>query len=170
MILKTFTLEARGVQHLLFVNSLYFFVKLPFCKKAFEMKKSLHDLIHSKHLGDLSLMIFINYSLIKRVFVNWKFPRFPSFRFWSLYKIENSENPEIFSRLVVVLLEEVGNFRGFPVFDVSLYTKIENSEIFSRLVVVLLEEVGNFRGFRVFDFGLCVEIENSENLDIFQGL
>ena len=50
-----------------------------------------------------------------------------------------------------VLLEEVGDFRGFWVFDFDPYTKIENSEkseIFTALVYskecVLLEEVGDF--------------------------
>ena len=50
-----------------------------------------------------------------------------------------------------VLLEEVGDFRGFRVFDFGPYTKIENSEkseIFTALVYskecVLLEEVGDF--------------------------
>ena len=86
MILKTFTLEAWDVQHLFFVSRVYFFVKLPFWEKAFGMKKSRYDLIHSKHLGDLSLVIFINASLIKKVFVNLEFPSFPSFQFWPLYK------------------------------------------------------------------------------------
>ena len=92
-----------------------------------------------------------------------EFPKFPSFRFWSLYKIENSKNSEIFSPPVNFkecdLLDEVGNLRGFRVFDFGPYSEIENSEnseIFSMLVhskeYVLLEEVGNFRGFRVFDF------------------
>ena len=67
------------------------------------------------------------------------------------------------------LLEEVGNFRGFRVFDFGPYTKIktaENSEIVLRLVVVLLEEVGNFQGFRVFDFDPYTKIENVENSEI----
>ena len=78
-----------------------------------------------------------------------EFPNFPSFRFWSLYEIENSKNSEIFSPPVnskeCVLLDEVGNFRGFRVFDFGPYTEIENlenSEIFSRLV--------NFKGFVSF--------------------
>ena len=52
-------------------------------------------------------------------------------------EIENSENSEIFSKLVIALLEEVRNFRGFPVFDFAPYAEIENSEyseFFSRLV------------------------------------
>ena len=67
------------------------------------------------------------------------------FDFGPYIEIENSENSEIFSRLVnfkgLVLFEEAGNFRGFRVFDFGPYTEIENSEnseIFSRLV--------NFRG------------------------
>ena len=64
-------------------------------------------------------------------------PSFPSFQFWPYTEIENSENSEIFSRLL--------NFKGF----------------------VLFEKVGNFRGFRVFDFGPYTEIENSENSEIF---
>ena len=55
-----------------------------------------------------------------------------------------------------VLHEEVGDFRGFRVFDFGPYNEIENSEIFTIFVnseeCVLPEEVGNFRGFRVFDF------------------
>ena len=105
---------------------------------------------------------------------NWKFPRFPSFRFWPYTEIENSVNLEIFLILVNfkegVLLEKDENFRGFRVFSFGLYTEIknsENSEIFTTLVTpkesVLLEEVGNFRVFRVFDFGPFTEIENSEN-------
>ena len=86
LILKTFPLEVWDVQHLFFVSSVYFFVILPFWEKAFGVKKSQHDLIHSKHLRDLSRMIFINCSLIKKMFVNWKFPRFSSFRFWFLCK------------------------------------------------------------------------------------
>ena len=69
-----------------------------------------------------------------------------------------------------ILLGEVGNFRGFWVFNFGPYTEIEkseNSKIFTTLVnskeCVLLEEVGNFRGFQVFDFGPYTEIENSEN-------
>ena len=106
---------------------------------------------------------------------NWKFPRFPSFRFWPDTEIENSK---IFTTLLnskeCVLLEEVGNFQGFLVFAFGANTEIENSEnleIFAILVNskewVLLEEVGNFRGFRVFDFGPYTEIENSENSEIF---
>ena len=42
----------------------------------------------------------------------------------------------IFSRLVnfkeCVLFEEVGNFRGFRVFDFGLYAEIENYENFPR--------------------------------------
>ena len=72
---------------------------------------------------------------------NCKFPRFPSFRFWPYTEIENSENSGIFPILVnskeCVLLEEVGNFRGFRVFDFGPYDEIENSEnseIFTTLV------------------------------------
>ena len=75
------------------------------------------------------------------------------------------------------MLEKVGKFRGFQIFDFGPYTEIknlENSEIFSTIVnskeCVLLEEVGNFRGFRVFDFSPYTEIENSENLEIFSRL
>ena len=94
--------------------------------------------------------------------------------------IENSEISETFSILVnlkeCVLLEEVGNFWGFPVFDFGPYTEIENSEILSTLVskflrlCFLLEEVGNFWGFRIFNFGHYAEIENSENSEIFSRL
>ena len=46
-------------------------------------------------------------------------------------EIENSENSEIFTALVnskeCVLLEEVGNFRGFRVFNFGPYNEIENS-------------------------------------------
>ena len=89
-----------------------------------------------------------------------------------IQKSKTQKTRKFFSRLVVVLLKEVGNFRGCRVFDFGPYIKIENSEnseIFSKLVVVLLEEVGNFRGFRVVDFGLYAEIENSENLEICLG-
>ena len=75
------------------------------------------------------------------------------------------------------MLEEVVNFRGFPVFDFSSYTKIENSEnleIFLRLLnlseFLLFVEIGNFRGFRVFNFDPYAEIENSENSEIFSRL
>ena len=64
------------------------------------------------------------------------FRPFRVFNFGPNNEIENSENSEIFSRLI--------NFKGF----------------------VLFEEVGNFRGFWVFDFGPCTEIENSENSEI----
>ena len=47
------------------------------------------------------------------------------------------ENLEIVSRLVVFLLEKVGNFRGFRVFDFGTYPKAENSEIVSRLVKLI---------------------------------
>ena len=75
------------------------------------------------------------------------------------------------------MLEKVGKFRGFQIFDFGPYNEIknlENSEIFSTIVnskeCVLLEEVGNFRGFRVFDFGPYTAIENSENSEIFTTL
>ena len=68
---------------------------------------------------------------------------------------------------------EVGNFRGFQVFDFGPYTEIgnsEKSEIFSRLAnfkkCVLLAEVGNFRDFRVFDFVPYAEIKNLGNSEI----
>ena len=100
---------------------------------------------------------------------NWKFPRFPSFQFWPYTEIEKSE---IFTTLVnskeCVLLEEVGNFRGFQVFDFGHYTEIGNSKIFTTLVnskeCALPEEVGNFRGFRIFGFDPYTKIENSEFL------
>ena len=91
----------------------------------------------------------------------------------SYTEIENSENSVIFTTLVnskeCALPEEVGNFRGFRVFDFGPYTEIENSEnseIFTTLVnskeCALPEEVGNFRVFRVFNFGPYTEIGNSE--------
>ena len=95
---------------------------------------------------------------------------------FSEVKFEISEfwkNSEIVSRLVIVLLEEVGNFRGFRVFNFGPYIKIENSEnseIVSILKVVLLEEVGNFRGLQAFDFGPYTKIENSENSEIVSRL
>ena len=137
------------------------------------MKKTWHDLIHSKHLGDLSLVIFINCSCIKKLFVNWKFPRFRSFRFWLWYKNRELSKLGNFSRLVVVLLEEVRYFLGFRVFDNDPYTKIENSknsEIFSRLVVVFLEEVRNFRGFRVFGFSSLQKSKTQKTRKFFQDL
>ena len=63
------------------------------------------------------------------------------------------------------MLEEIGNFRDFRVFNFVFYNEIENwenSEIFSDFLF-FFEEVGNFRGFRVFDFGPYDEIENSQN-------
>ena len=107
-----------------------------------------------------------------------KFPRFLSFRFWPLYWNWKLGKLGIFTTLEnskeCVLLDEVGNFRGFRVFSFGCYTEIENSEplqIFSRHLsfkkCVLFEEVGNFRGFRVFDFGSYTEIEKSENSEIF---
>ena len=53
-------------KHLFFVSSEYFFVKLKHKSKAFRKKKSWHDLIHSKHLRDLSLVTFVNRSIIKK--------------------------------------------------------------------------------------------------------
>ena len=84
MILKTFTLEAWDVQHWFFVSSVYFFVKLPFWEKAFGMKKSQHDLIYSKHLGDLTLVIFLNCSPIKKSVYKLEIPEVSEF--WSLYE------------------------------------------------------------------------------------
>ena len=61
-----------------------------------------------------------------------KFPRFPSFWFWPLYwnwklgKLGNILKTCKFQR--TFLFEEVGNFRGFQVFDFDPYTEIENSE------------------------------------------
>ena len=60
------------------------------------------------------------------------FRDFRVFDFGPHTEIENSENSEIFTTLVIskecVLLEEVGNFRGFRVFDFDPYIEIENSE------------------------------------------
>ena len=60
------------------------------------------------------------------------FRDFRVFDFGPHTEIENSENSEIFTTLVIskecVLLEEVGNFRGFRVFDFGPYIEIENSE------------------------------------------
>ena len=80
------------------------------------------------------------------------------FDFGTYTDIENSENSEIFSRLVnfkgFILFEEVENFRGLRISDFGSYNKIENSEnseIFPRHVnfkeCVLREEVENFRNF-----------------------
>ena len=95
----------------------------------------------------------------------------------SIYKIfhwnDNLKIELLWLEVIVVLPEEVVNFRGFRVSDFDPYTKIENSEnseTVSRLVVVLLEEVGNFRVFRVFDFGPYTKTENSENLEIVSRL
>ena len=82
----------------------------------------------------------------------WNFRRFRVFDFDPYTKIENSENSEILSRLVVVLQEELGNSRGFRDSDFGLHIKIENSEnseIVSRLVNLidyfcLFEETGKF--------------------------
>ena len=100
---------------------------------------------------------------------SWKFPRFPSFWFWPLYqgrpylywnrklgKLGNIYNTCKFHECV--LLEEVGDFLGFRVFDFGPHTEIENlKKIFTTRAnskeCVLPEEVGNFRGLRVFDFG-----------------
>ena len=65
------------------------------------------------------------------------FRGFRVFDFGPYTEIENSENSEIFSRIVIVLLGEIGNFQGFRVFDFDPYTEIENSEnseIFTTLV------------------------------------
>ena len=98
-------------------------------------------------------------------FILWNkvgdFRGFQAFDFGLYTEIENLESSESFSRLAIVLLEEVGNFR---------LKFSENAEIFSRLVIVLLEEVTNFRGFRIFDFGPYAEIKNLENSKIFSGL
>ena len=92
-------------------------------------------------------------------------------------EIENSENSEIFSRLLslneFLLIEEIENFCVFRVFEFGPYAEIENleiSEIFSNVLIVLLEEVGNFRGFPVFDFVPYAEIENSVYSEFFSGL
>ena len=66
---------------------------------------------------------------------NWGFPRFPSFRFWLLCR--NQKLGKLRHFFKSFLLEEVGNFRGFRVFDFDPYTEIENSEnseIFTTLV------------------------------------
>ena len=58
-------------------------------------------------------------------------------KFGPYAEIKNSENSEIFSKLVIVLLKEVENFWGFPVFSFAPYAEMENSEyseFFSRLV------------------------------------
>ena len=102
------------------------------------------------------------------VWGSWNFRGFQAFNFGPYTEIENSENSEIFSRLVnfkgLFLFEEVGNFGGFHVVHFGPYTEIknlENSEIFSRLVnfeeCVLLEEVGNLQHLWVFNFGLTLK-------------
>ena len=116
---------------------------------------------------------------------SWESQRFPSFRFWPLYwnqklrKLGNTSTlvNSLNSKECVLLEEEVGNLRGFRVFDFGPYTEIENSEnseIFSRILnlseFLLFEEIGNFRDFRVFDYGPYTKIENSENSEIFPRL
>ena len=58
-----------------------------------------------------------------------------------------------------LLFEEIGNFRGFRVFDFGLFTEIENlenSEIFSGLLnlskFILFEKIWEFRRFSSFRF------------------
>ena len=58
-----------------------------------------------------------------------------------ILKLKTLKTRKYFSRLVnfkeCVLFEEVGNFRGFQVFDFGPYTEIknsENSEIFPRRI------------------------------------
>ena len=70
--------------------------------------------------------------------------------------------------------EEVGNFRGFRVFDFSPYTEIENSEnseIFSRLVklkeIVLFEEVGISEVSEFMTLTITLKLKNLENSKIF---
>ena len=89
---------------------------------------------------------------------------FNSLSFIYCNKIENFGGFQFVNFKKFFLFEEVGNFRGFRVFDFGLYTEIknwENSEIFSRPVnlkgFVLFEEVGNFRGFRFSDLALILK-------------
>ena len=111
-----------------------------------------------------------------------EFPRFLSFQFWPLSwnwklgKLGNIFNTCKFQRMC--LLEEVGNFRDFRLFDFGPSTEIwnsKNSKIFSRIAyfkgfVLFKEVIGNFRGFQVFDFDPYTEIENSEKSEIFSRL
>ena len=100
---------------------------------------------------------------------------FRVFDFGPYTEIENSENSEIFSRLLnlseFLLFEEIGNFRDFRVFDYGPYTKIENSEnseIFPRLVIALLEEVRSFQGFGVFSLALILKAKSRKTRKFFQ--
>ena len=75
--------------------------------------------------------------------------------------------PTFASFKAVVLFEELGNVRGFRVFDFSTYTEVkntENSEIFSRLVnfkkIVLHEKVENVCDFWVLEFWPYIKIGN----------
>ena len=72
---------------------------------------------------------------------------------------------------------EIGDFRGFWVFDFDPYTEVEiseNLEIFTALVMskecVLLQEVGNFRDFRVFDFGVKLKSKSRKTRKYLQHL
>ena len=106
---------------------------------------------------------------------SWKFPRFPSFRFWSLYwnrKLGKLGNIYSTCNLQGMCFTwESWRSPRLPNFRFRPYTEIENSEIFKTVYskeCVLLEEVENFLGFQVFDFGPYTEIENLENSEIFK--
>ena len=126
-----------------------------------------------------------------------KFPKFSSFQFWPLCKnrklgklgnffktcscfdpytkIESSENSKINWRLVAALLEEVGNFRGFRVFDFGPYKKIENSEnseIVSRLVKLIHFFVclGKLESSEIWEFSILTLMLKSKTRKTFQNI
>ena len=90
--------------------------------------------------------VFVNSCASTRLsFILWNkvgnFRGFRVFNFGPYAEIKNSENSEIFLRLLNLsefpLFEGIGSFRGFRVFDFGSYAEMENlrnSEFFSRLV------------------------------------
>ena len=104
-----------------------------------------------------------------------KFPRFRSFRFWTLYKYQKLGNCfktySCFTR---------GSWK-FPMFSSFWYWTLYKNRKLVKLgnclkpckvnwFFCLFEEGGNFRGYRVFDFRPYSDNENLENSDSFSKL
>ena len=66
------------------------------------------------------------------LFSEIKFEISQVYEFSILALMLKTENSKILSRLVAVLLEEGGSFRGFRVFEFNPYAEIKNSENFSK--------------------------------------
>ena len=87
----------------------------------------------------------------------WKFSRFPSFRFYPILKIENSEITEIYlllQILTVVVIQDLKTTKNWT----------ETKTASSRYVIKRKNE--HFRVFRVFDFCSITKIEILEILEM----